>query len=129
VRVEQRTRHSMLFSFEKMALRDALKAPSGARTFSEGLFGYLHGGGALPERFESWVQAVEALPRRQTRVLTWPMVTVWGFLAQPDVHVFMKPNTMKTAAAEYGHDLHYRSRPNWETYESLLALGARVKRE
>ena len=112
-----------------MALRDALKSPAGARTFSEGLFEFLHGGAALPERFESWVQAVEALPRRQTRVLTWPMVTVWGFLAQPDLHVFMKPNTMKAAAAEYGHDLHYRSRPNWETYESLLALGARVKRE
>ena len=129
VRVEQRTRHSMLFSFEKMALRDALKSPAGARTFSEGLFEFLHGRAALPARFESWVQAVDALPRRQTRVLTWPMVTVWGFLAQPDVHIFMKPNTIKAAAAEYGHDLHYRPRPNWETYESLLALGARVKRE
>jgi len=129
VRVEQRTRHSMLFSFEKMALRDALKSASGARTFSEGLFEFLHGRAALPERFEAWVDAVEALPRRQTRVLTWPMVTVWGFLAQPDVHVFMKPNTMKAAAEKYGHDLRYRSRPNWETYASLLELAERVKRE
>ena len=129
VRVEQRTRHSMLFSFEKMALRDALKSASGARTFSEGLFELLHGRAALPERFEAWVDAVEALPRRQTRVLTWPMVTVWGFLAQPDVHVFMKPNTMKAAAEKYGHDLRYRSRPNWETYASLLELAERVKRE
>ena len=129
VRVEQRTRHSMLFSFEKMALRDALKSASGARTFSEGLFEFLHGRAALPERFEAWVDAVEALPRRQTRVLTWPMVTVWGFLAQPDVHVFMKPNKMKAAAEKYGHDLRYRSRPNWETYASLLELAGRVKRE
>jgi hypothetical protein len=129
VRVEQRTRHSMLFSFEKMALRDALKSPGGARTFAQGLFAYLHGDQALPDRFEAWVNAVDSLPRRQTRVLTWPMVTVWGFLAQPGVHVFMKPNTMKAAAAAYGHDLRYRSRPNWETYESLLALAARVKRE
>jgi hypothetical protein len=129
VRVEQRTRHSMLFSFEKMALRDALKSASGARAFSEGLFEFLHGRAALPERFEAWVDAVEALPRRQTRVLTWPMVTVWGFLAQPDVHVFMKPNTMKAAAEKYGHDLRYRSRPNWETYASLLELAGRVKRE
>ena len=129
VRVEQRTRHSMLFSFEKMALRDALKSASGARTFSEGLFEFLHGRAALPERFEAWVDAVEALPRRRTRVLTWPMVTVWGFLAQPHVHVFMKPNTMKAAAEKYGHDLRYRSRPNWETYASLLELAGRVKRE
>jgi hypothetical protein len=129
VRVEQRTRHSMLFSFEKMALRDALKSAAGARTFTEGLYEFLHGTAALPKRFEAWVEAVESLPRRQTRVLTWPMVTVWGFLAQPEAHIFMKPNTMKAAADKYGHDLRYKSRPNWETYESLLALAGRVKRE
>ncbi len=28
VRVEQRSRHAMLFSFEKMALRDALRSPA-----------------------------------------------------------------------------------------------------
>ena len=66
----------MLFSFEKMALRDALKSEAGVRTFSEGLHTFLHGKTALPERFETWVDAVDALPRRQTRVLTWPMVTV-----------------------------------------------------
>jgi hypothetical protein len=129
VRVEQRTRHSMLFSFEKMALRDALKARAGAETFAAGLYDFLHGTAPLPERFEAWVDAVEALPRRQTRVLTWPMVTVWGFLAQPQTHVFMKPNTIKAAAERYGHDLRYRSRPNWDTYSSLLELAARVKRD
>ena len=129
VRVEQRTRHSMLFSFEKMALRDALKSPEGARTFAEGLHDFLHGTAPLPERFAAWVDAVDALPRRQTRVLTWPMVTVWGFLAQPDAHIFVKPNTMKAAAQKYGFDLRYRSRPNWETYARLLELASLVKRD
>ena len=55
------------------------------------------------------------------------MVTVWGFLAQPDVHVFMKPNTMKAAAERYGHDLRYRSRPNWETYSNLLDFAHQVE--
>src|SRR3982751_359555 len=36
VRIESRT--NLLFSFEKMALRDAVKAKEGARIFSEGLF-------------------------------------------------------------------------------------------
>ena len=129
VRVEQRTRHSMLFSFEKMALRDALKSPEGARTFAEGLYDFLHGDAPVAERFAAWVDAVDALPRRQTRVLTWPMVTVWGFLAQPDTHIFMKPNTMKAAAEKYGFDLSYRSRPTWETYARLLELAALVKRD
>src|SRR6185369_16010245 len=35
VRIESRT--NLLFSFEKMALRDAVRAPAGARTFAEGL--------------------------------------------------------------------------------------------
>jgi hypothetical protein len=127
VRVEQRTRHSMIFSFEKMALRDAVKSEAGARTFAEGLFELLHGAGGLERRFDNWVEAVALLPRRQTRVLTWPMVTVWGFLAQPDTHIFLKPTVTRAAAAKYGFDFKYKSRPSWETYSSLLAFAARVR--
>jgi hypothetical protein len=35
----------------------------------------------------------------------------------------------KTAAAEYGYDFTYKSRPNWETYESLLGFAERVRRD
>jgi hypothetical protein len=129
VRVEQQTRHSMLFSFEKMALRDAVRTRPGARTFSGGLYQYLHGEEPLPERFERWVAAVEALPRRQTRVLTWPLVTVFGFLAQPDAHFFMKPNVTKIAAQKYGYPLGYQSRPSWPVYEDILRFASVVRRD
>ncbi|HEX8748893.1 MAG TPA: hypothetical protein VF717_17090 [Pyrinomonadaceae bacterium] len=129
VRVEQSTRYSMLFSFEKMALRDAVKTEEGARTFSEGLYDFLHGGGQLERRFNRWIEAVAALPRRQTRVLTWPMVTVWGFLAQPDAHIFLKPMVTRAAAREYGFDFAYRSRPSWETYNNLLQFAETVRRD
>jgi hypothetical protein len=129
VRVEQRTRHSMIFSFEKMALRDAVKSEAGARAFAEGLYELLHGRGGLERRLGSWVETVAALPRRQTRVLTWPMVTVWGFLAQPRTHIFLKPTVTRAAAAKYGFDFKYRSRPNWETYASLLELAELVRRD
>ena len=127
VSVEQRARHSMLFSFEKMALRDAVRSPAGARTFAEGLYDFLHGAGGLPVRFGRWVEAVASLPRRQTRVLTWPMVTVWGFLAQPSIHFFLKPMVTRRAAEKYGAVLLYKPRPNWETYASVLDLAATVK--
>ena len=129
VRVEGRTRHSMLFSFEKMALRDAVRTPDGARTFAEALFQLLYGGGATEARFERWVAALDSLPRRQTRVLTWPMATVWGFLAQPDVHIFFKPLVTRLAAERYGVSLPYRPRPNWATYHGLLELASTVKRD
>jgi hypothetical protein len=129
VRVEQKSRHSMLFSFEKMALRDAVKSAEGARTFAEGLYEFLHGRGDLARRFDRWVETVASLPRRQTRVLTWPLVTVFGFLAQPRMHFFLKPNVTRAAAREYGYDFRYKSRPSWETYENLLGFAETVRRD
>jgi hypothetical protein len=129
IRVEQRTRHSMLFSFEKMALRDAIRSDEGARLFAKGLFEFLHGDGAPAHRFERWISIVDSLPRRQTRVLTWPMVTVWGFLAQPDRHIFLKPVVTRRAAEAYEFPLRYRSRPGWDVYASLLEFAALVKRD
>jgi hypothetical protein len=129
VRVEQRSLYSMIFSFEKMALRDAIRSRQGAHAFSEGLFQFLHGQEELQARFESWVETVARLPRKQTRVLTWPLVTVFGFIAQPEQHMFMKPNTMRAAARAYGFELEYRSRPNWVTYSRLLELAARVQND
>ncbi len=129
VRVEQGSRHPMLFSFEKMALRDALRSPQGAKDFTEGLYDYLHGRATLERRFERWVEAVASLPRRQTRVLTWPLVTVFGFIAQPERHMFLKPNTMRAAALAYGYDLPYQSRPSWETYSSLIHFVGLVRQD
>jgi len=127
LRIEART--NLLFSFEKMAVRDAVRTTAGARRFVEGLNVWLHGRGSMENRFGAWCETVAALPRRQTRVLTWPVVTVFGFLAQPDRHIFLKPNVTRLAAARYGFDFHYRPRPNWTTYAELLDLAEIVRRE
>ena len=127
VRLESRT--NLLFSFEKMALRDAVKAPAGARAFAEGLYDFLYGPGAPQRRFERWCEAVGSLPRRQTRVLTWPVVTVFGFFALPDEHIYLKPTATRKAAEQYGFDFHYGSRPSWETYASLLEFADVIRRD
>jgi hypothetical protein len=85
VRIESRT--NLLFSFEKMALRDAVKSPAGARLFATGLYKFLHGRGVIKNKFQRWCEVIGALPRKQTRVLTWPLVTVFGFIAQPETHI------------------------------------------
>src|SRR5687767_10488727 len=77
VRIESRT--NLLFSFEKMALRDAVRPPGGARVFAEALGEFLYRGDGGPAAFDRWVEALAALPQRQTRVLTWPLATVFGF--------------------------------------------------
>ncbi len=119
---------ALLFSFEKMALRDAVRSPTGARRFADGLYDWLHGPGGEQARFERWTEVVQSLPRRQTRVATWPVVTVFGSIARPRVHVFVKPVTIKRAAEAYAFDLPYRSRPGWDTYRGVLDL-ARTARQ
>jgi hypothetical protein len=127
IRVESRT--NLLFSFEKMALRDAVRTDNGARAFSEGLYNFLYSRTRTETRFNQWCAVVSSLPRRQTRVLTWPVVTVFGFIAQPDEHIFVKPNVTRIAAAQYGFALHYHSRPDWSTYREVLDLAGDVCRD
>jgi hypothetical protein len=127
VRIEART--NLLFSFEKMALRDAIRTPTGAQSFAMGLYDLLHGKGSTPQRFGRWVETLGLLPRKQTRVLTWPLATVFQFIAQPDLHVFLKPNVTRRAAREFGFDFKYESQPSWPTYASLLAFGDAVRHE
>ena len=126
-RIESRT--NLLFSFEKMALRNAVKSPEGARLFAEGLYDYLYGSGAPEPRFERWRDVVGRLPRHQTRVLTWPVLTVFPFIAEPGRHIFLKPNVTRTAAKHYGFDFTYRSRPEWATYKSLLDFAETVRED
>jgi len=125
VSIEART--NLLFSFEKMAVRDAIKSRSGAEIFSDGLFDWLYGRGTEKVKFERWCHVVDELPRRQTRVATWPLVTVFGFIARPRTHIFLKPNVTRTAADRYGFDFPYRSRPAWDTYRALLDFADAIR--
>ena len=95
---------------------------AGKRRVAEGLFEFLHGEETLEHRFECWVAAIERLPRKQTRVLIWPLIAVFGFIAQPDTHIFLKPKTTKEAARKLGLNLDYKLRPNWATYKSYLEM-------
>jgi hypothetical protein len=127
IAIEGRT--NLLFSFEKMALRDAVKSAAGAQAFAEGLYDFLHGPGTPAAHFDRWCGVLAALPRRQTRVLTWPVATVLGFIAQPQAHFYVKPNVTREAAKAYGHALDYRAQPNAATYAAMLAFAETVRRD
>jgi hypothetical protein len=127
VRIESRT--NLLFSFEKMALRDAVKPPEGAKAFALGLRELAYGRGSPRARFERFGEVLSALPRKQTRVHTWPLHTVFGFIARPDRDIFLKPNVTRRAAEAYGFPFRYASRPSWETYSSLLQFASILWRD
>ena len=118
---------NLLFSFEKMALRDALKPAHGAEKFAHGLYDYIYGSAPYKKRFLKFTDCLAQLPRKQTRVLTWTLQTVFGFIANPEQHIFMKPRVTQVAAENYGYDFLYQSRPNWETYHSLLSFAELIR--
>jgi hypothetical protein len=126
VRIDSRT--NLLSSFEKTALRDAIRTPDAARVFAIGLHDFLS---SEPDEasFTRWTEAVASLPRKQTRVLTWPVVTIFGFIARPDIHIFLKPNVTRAGARQYGFDLTYAPHPSWDTYAGLLELTSMIARD
>lgn len=112
-----------------MALRDAVKSTAGAKAFAEGLYEYVYGKGLFQKRFENFAEVLDTLPRKQTRVRTWPLQTVFGFIADPGKHIFLKPQVTKVAAKKYDFDFQYQSKPNWETYKSLLDFAGQVRKD
>jgi hypothetical protein len=56
-------------------------------------------------------------------------LTVFGFLAEPLKHIFLKPRVTQVAAVAYGFDFEYKSKPNWNTYASLLQFAETVRRD
>src|SRR3954466_3374059 len=127
IKLESRT--NLLFSFEKMALRDAVRTAGCARIFAEGLFQHVYGTESARDRFELFKETITSLPRKQTRVLTWPLLTVFGFIAEPGEFIFLKPKVTRIAAEKYQFDFQYQSKPNWQTYQSLLQFAKQVKKD
>jgi hypothetical protein len=127
VRIEARS--NLLFSFERMALRDAVKTPAGARLFASELYAFLYGHGSPQRRFNDWLEALADLPRPRSPVLTWPVATVFGFIARPDRHLFFKPRATRKAAHQYGYALGYNSQPAWRQYQDLLTFASVLRRD
>lgn len=120
--LQTEARTNFIFSFEKMALRDGVKAPGGARIFAEGLYQLLYEKGPMKERFIAWLVALGEIPRKKSRVLSWPVATFFPFIAQPEKHIILKPTAMKAAAQALSFDLEYKTSPSFYTYDKLLTF-------
>jgi hypothetical protein len=116
---------NLIAPHENMALSDALKDNDSAKNFFTHLLPLLDEPETNRKSFELYAGCVSNLPQKKgkARVATWPVATIMLFLAQPDRHMFLKPEVTKKAAETLGFDLHYNSTPNWTTYEALLRMG------
>lgn len=128
VAVYARPKLNLLALYEWMALREALADPAGARRFAPALLELVYGEGAELDRFEAFVDVLDRLPQRQSKLCKWPVATLYPFLARPDRHLVVKPRLMQRAAETLGFDLRYAARPNRTTYRAVLDLARGLQR-
>ena len=96
VHIESRT--NLLFSFEKMALRDAVKSPTGGCKLIRACALRIFRMAAGATRLVSKIGAMPSAACRDARhaCSTWPLVIVWGLIVQPERHIFLKPNVTRS---------------------------------
>lgn len=113
--------------FETAALMDALKDVPAARAFFAATLAFAEGpSSGTEETFTQLVKATAQLPAEKGRVVTWPIVTVLPFCADPQRHVLVKPEVTKKAAQRMAFDLHYDPKPNWKTYSAVMTLATKL---
>jgi hypothetical protein len=127
LQVERST--NLLATFEKIALRDAVKETSAAERFSIGLFDLVYGSEPFQSRFEKFARVLDVLPQGNTGTAKWPIQTIFLFLAQPGEHIFLKPTVTQQAAERRAFSLNYKPQPNWLTYSCLLRLSELLKKD
>jgi hypothetical protein len=120
---------NLISPFEKAAFRDGLKEQQAALTFFGALSALIDSPAPSAGHFETFAKAVQDLPASKGRVFTWPIVTMFPFLASPGQYLFLKPESTRNEAARLKHDLGYDPAPNWVTYASALAMAERLKTE
>lgn len=127
---------NFLLTPEKYALQRAIRDERGAQLFSKGLFQLLYGTADLGKRFELWCRAIGELPgvkvltarpKNKEKVYSWSTLTVFPFLAQPEIHAFLKAEEVKKAAANYGYPLTFNSTVSWVGYAHYLEFCDEIK--
>jgi hypothetical protein len=125
VAIEART--NLLFSFQKMAVRDAIKPLAGARAFAQGLYDFLHGTGEMERRFTRWCEVVAGSPAADPRSDLAGRHGIWLYCGAGSPY-FLKPTVTKRAAEVLGLPFEYRSRPDWEGYAEVLRVAGAVRK-
>lgn len=114
-------RSTTVSTFEKMAFRNYLGFRDVHLPFAQALYRLLHQFG--PDSFAEFVEVLQLCRNDgNANPAKWPVVTCFLAYSQPDVHVCIKPTTIKKVAARLGVDIAYRPLPNFDTYARVQAM-------
>lgn len=115
---------NLLCPSEKRALCEGLKEDSAKEEFAHTLFALLHGSDEFKNRFERWRRSLESIDADK-----WGIATCFLFLLFPDRYMFVKPNVIQAVADRSAFNIAFAPRPNWRTYEKILAFSEYIKQK
>ena len=113
---------NLICPYEKIWLSNGLSTESAQKKFAYALNTLLHCEAPLKERFENFAKTLYDI-----NAAKWPIATYFGFLHDPQNHVFLKPEATKKMARAIGREINYRPELNWLTYSSVLGLAKAIK--
>ena len=108
--------------WDKAPLRDGLADDDAALGYFQALLDYIEAVEPTEDKFVSLIAALSRMPQPGSEVASWPVATVFPFLAAPHRDIFLRPTQAQHAAQLMAFELNYEARPNWRTYSCWLTL-------
>lgn len=115
---------NLVFPNEKMALKDGLINSDAKEAFSNSLYDFLYGAGALEVRFAKFVSILEDIAADK-----WTTASYFLFVVSPDKYMFVKPTITQHAAELCRYAINYRPQLNWLTYKTILEFADYLRAE
>ncbi len=122
--LEVLSRTRLLKSEVYQHLAQALTDPKNQVLFAKSLYELLFGRDTEEHLFEQFAACLA-----QFNALNWQLATYFLFMSAPHTAMLCNPRVVSTAADWCLFELHYDKKPNWHTYQQLLAFSQYLKQE
>lgn len=114
---------NLVFSHEKMALKNGIGTPEAQQAFAENLYSLLHGEDTFEARFKQFVRVME-----DQDACKWTTVTYFPFIMHPGEHMFIKPSITQKVSELCNIPVNYDPQVNWLTYKSVLDFSNHLRK-
>jgi len=120
-KVERHTR-ALHWESDRLQFETWLRDGDRAKAYWKALLDFI--GAARPHRgrFEALAAAVAGLELGDSADSRWRLATLLPFVANPDMHMVLRPRFAREVTQPLGLELVYDAEPNWATYTSLLRV-------
>ena len=115
---------NLIFTNEKIALRNGLKPVANQQAFANALFDLLYGEDDQRPRFARYADVLDGI-----NAAKWTIATYFPFILYPGQFMFLKPVATQNVAEISGYEISYRPELNWHTYEKVQEFAKYMKTE